>query len=149
MMQVCQKLRTSAVYNCIPVIMVSAKGKEENIVEGLRSGSNDYITKPFGREEILARIKAHLRFRDAVYAAAAEMAGERFIFGGRVSGVNGTQDYKRMSFHPPVPLSPLPLLDHGIAPTPSLHPAGPPAGPEKPRHADELASWMQVWESVK
>ena len=68
-------------YNCIPVIMVSAKGKEENIVEGLNSGSNDYITKPFGREEILARIKAHLRFRDAVYAAAAEMAGEWFVSG--------------------------------------------------------------------
>ena len=54
--------------------MVSAKSKEENIVEGLLSGSNGYLVKPFGRQEILARIESHLRFRDAVWRAG-DLAG--------------------------------------------------------------------------
>lgn len=54
--------------------MVSAKSKEEHIVEGLESGANDYVVKPFGRQEILARISAHLGFRNCVYEAG-ELAG--------------------------------------------------------------------------
>ena len=68
-LQVCRKLRKLYPYSCIPVIMVSAKSKEEHVVEGLTAGSNDYVVKPFGRQEILARITAHLRFRDNVYEA--------------------------------------------------------------------------------
>ncbi|GAX76781.1 hypothetical protein CEUSTIGMA_g4227.t1 [Chlamydomonas eustigma] len=64
---VCRKIQELYPLNCLPIIMVSAKSKEENIVEGLEAGSNDYLVKPFGRKEILARIKAHLRFRNAVY----------------------------------------------------------------------------------
>lgn len=37
----------------LPVIMVSAKSDEDNIVEGLRSGSNDFVRKPYQREELL------------------------------------------------------------------------------------------------
>ncbi|KAG2482178.1 hypothetical protein HYH03_018877 [Edaphochlamys debaryana] len=72
--EVCRKLREMYPLSCIPVIMISAKSKEEHIVEGLAAGSNDYVVKPFGRQEILARIAAHLRFRDTVYQAG-EMAG--------------------------------------------------------------------------
>ncbi|KAL6761671.1 chlamyopsin-5 [Haematococcus lacustris] len=72
--EVCRKLRELYPLSCIPVIMISAKSKEEHIVEGLAAGSNDYVVKPFGRQEILARISAHLRFRDSVYQAG-EMAG--------------------------------------------------------------------------
>ena len=61
--------------------MVSAKRAEEHIVEGLSSGSNDYIVKPFGRKEILARVAAHLEFRDSVYKAGEE-AGEVDCGGG-------------------------------------------------------------------
>ena len=60
--------------SCVPIIMISAKSKEEHIVEGLVAGSNDYVVKPFGRQEILARISAHLRFRDAAFKAG-EMVG--------------------------------------------------------------------------
>jgi len=45
----------------IPVIMVSAKGTEVNKVKGLNMGADDYITKPFGVLELIARIKANLR----------------------------------------------------------------------------------------
>jgi DNA-binding response OmpR family regulator len=40
----------------LPVIMVSAKSNEGNIVEGLRSGSNDFMRKPYQREELLVGI---------------------------------------------------------------------------------------------
>lgn len=48
--EVCRKLREMYPLSCIPVIMISAKSKEEHIVEGLAAGSNDYVVKPFGRQ---------------------------------------------------------------------------------------------------
>lgn len=48
-------------YFSIPVIMVSAKGKETDKVKGLNEGASDYLSKPFGIMELLARIKANLR----------------------------------------------------------------------------------------
>lgn len=48
-------------YSSIPVIMVSAKDKETDKVKGLNAGAADYISKPFGVMELLARIKANLR----------------------------------------------------------------------------------------
>lgn len=48
-------------YSSIPVIMVSAKGKETDKVKGLNEGASDYLSKPFGIMELLARIKANLR----------------------------------------------------------------------------------------
>ncbi len=48
-------------YSSIPVIMVSAKDKETDKVKGLNAGAADYISKPFGVMELLARIKANIR----------------------------------------------------------------------------------------
>ena len=45
----------------LPIIMLTAKGEEEDKVKGLNSGADDYITKPFSFPELLARIKALLR----------------------------------------------------------------------------------------
>lgn len=45
----------------MPVIMLTAKGQEEDIVKGLELGADDYVTKPFGIRELLARVKAFLR----------------------------------------------------------------------------------------
>jgi DNA-binding response OmpR family regulator len=45
----------------MPVIMLTAKGQEEDIVRGLELGADDYVTKPFGIRELLARVKAALR----------------------------------------------------------------------------------------
>lgn len=52
---------SSGQYSTIPVIMVSAKGGESDMVKGLNLGASDYIAKPFGVMELLARIKANLR----------------------------------------------------------------------------------------
>jgi DNA-binding response OmpR family regulator len=61
--EVVKKLRGEG--NPIPVIMLSARGAELDKVMGLELGAEDYITKPFGLAELLARVKAVLR-RDAI-----------------------------------------------------------------------------------
>ena len=58
-LQVCQKLR--ALENHTPVLMLTAKSEEFDKVMGLESGADDYITKPFGVREFIARVKAILR----------------------------------------------------------------------------------------
>ena len=45
----------------VPVLMLTAKGQELEKVQGLRSGADDYVTKPFGRQELVARVEALLR----------------------------------------------------------------------------------------
>jgi DNA-binding response OmpR family regulator len=45
----------------VPVIMLTARAEELDKVRGLRAGADDYVTKPFGRQELLARVEAHLR----------------------------------------------------------------------------------------
>ena len=48
-----------------PVIMLTARAEELDKVRGLRAGADDYVTKPFGRQELLARVEAQLRRRPA------------------------------------------------------------------------------------
>ena len=55
------RLKKEKATSHIPVIMVSAKGKEVSKVKGLNMGADDYIAKPFGVLELVARIKANLR----------------------------------------------------------------------------------------
>src|SRR6188768_2469101 len=45
----------------VPVVMLSARGRETDKVEALDAGADDYLTKPFGVEELLARVRAALR----------------------------------------------------------------------------------------
>lgn len=56
-----RRLRADKRYAAIPVIMATAKGSEFDKVKGLDSGADDYIAKPFGMLEMVARIKAVLR----------------------------------------------------------------------------------------
>jgi len=55
---VCNRLRD---VSDVPIIMLTAKDGERNIVEGLESGADDYVVKPFSMSELLARIRALLR----------------------------------------------------------------------------------------
>ena len=61
---VCKSLRRDKNFKNLPIIMLTAKGEEEDKVKGLESGVDDYITKPFGFNELMARIKALLRRSD-------------------------------------------------------------------------------------
>ncbi len=56
---VCQEIKKK--YPDIPVIILTAKGESTDIVNGLNLGADDYVTKPFVAEELLARVKARLR----------------------------------------------------------------------------------------
>ena len=56
-----KKIRSDATLEQIPVIMLTAKNMEEDKLEGLEDGADDYITKPFSVKEVLARITSVLR----------------------------------------------------------------------------------------
>ena len=60
-LDILRKLKANAATQDIPVIFLTAKGSEADKVTGLELGAEDYITKPFGVLELLARIKAALR----------------------------------------------------------------------------------------
>ena len=61
----CAKIRERFPLCAVPIIMVSAKSREENVIQGLSCGSNDYVTKPFSKLELLARIDTQLQLRMA------------------------------------------------------------------------------------
>lgn len=56
-----KKLRSNREYSSIPVIMLTAKDSEYDVVTGLDAGADDYVTKPFGMMALVSRIKAVLR----------------------------------------------------------------------------------------
>jgi DNA-binding response OmpR family regulator len=61
--EVCRLLRQQGMD--VPIIMLTAKGQEEDIIRGLELGADDYVTKPFSIRELLARSAAFLRRRNA------------------------------------------------------------------------------------
>jgi two-component system phosphate regulon response regulator PhoB len=63
-MEVCRRLRKDPATASIPVVMLTAKGEEADIVVGLEAGADDYVTKPFSQKVLLARIKTVLRRRE-------------------------------------------------------------------------------------
>jgi len=67
--EVCRILRKEM---NVPIIMLTAKGTEMDKVVGLEIGADDYVTKPFGTRELLARVRAHLRRTES---PAAESTG--------------------------------------------------------------------------
>jgi DNA-binding response OmpR family regulator len=59
--------------NSVPVIMLTAKGEENDRVRGLELGADDYVTKPFSPRELVSRVKAVLRRTDAASTSAHEV----------------------------------------------------------------------------
>jgi two-component system phosphate regulon response regulator PhoB len=64
-LEVCRMLKRDSHFSEIPIIMITAKGDEADIVAGLELGADDYIVKPFSGKVLLARIKAVLRRNDS------------------------------------------------------------------------------------
>jgi two-component system response regulator RegX3 len=73
---VCRELR--AALPELPVLMLTAQGSEQDVLEGFRVGADDYVTKPFSVAELLARVEALLRRS----GAGAEASPDPFEFGG-------------------------------------------------------------------
>ncbi|PLX80392.1 MAG: DNA-binding response regulator [Desulfuromonas sp.] len=62
-LEICRRLRDDEATAGLPIIMLTAKGEEEDVVRGLELGADDYITKPFSNKVLLARIQAVFRRR--------------------------------------------------------------------------------------
>ena len=77
-LSVLKKLRGSALWRELPVVMLTAKNAEYDRVVGLDAGADDYISKPFGMMELLARVRALLR-RTGMTPAGEHTVGELYV----------------------------------------------------------------------
>ena len=59
--EICKTLRKNNLLKDIPIIMLTAKGEEEDKLKGFQTGADDYVTKPFSQKELLARVNALLK----------------------------------------------------------------------------------------
>jgi two-component system alkaline phosphatase synthesis response regulator PhoP len=84
-LDVCRSLKNDPKTRQIPVVMLTAKGEETDIITGLELGADDYIVKPFSPKVLVARIKAVLRRKSAapVDESAPVAAGDIKIHPGR------------------------------------------------------------------
>ena len=73
--EVCRRLRRNSNTANVPIIMLTARGEEEDRVRGLETGADDYVTKPFSPRELVARVGAVLR------RVRPGLAGETLNFG--------------------------------------------------------------------
>ena len=75
-LETCKAIRAMPELTRLPIIMLTAKGEEQDIVQGLEAGADDYITKPFSPKILLARIHSLLRRSGAV---AKETTGNEVL----------------------------------------------------------------------
>lgn len=61
--EVCLKIREQYLPSELPIIMLTAKNRISDLVEGFQVGGNDYVTKPFSKDELLSRIRTHLEIK--------------------------------------------------------------------------------------
>ena len=62
-LEVCRRIKTDSRTSSVPIIMVTARGEEADVVSGLELGADDYVTKPFSPRVLVARMRAVLRRR--------------------------------------------------------------------------------------
>ena len=76
--EVCRKIREKS---NVPIIMLTARADEVDKVVGLEMGADDYVTKPFGNRELIARVKANLRRSDIAPVTNNEKDGNNQVYG--------------------------------------------------------------------
>ena len=86
--ELCDQIRS--LVDC-PIIFLTAKTQESDIVRGLGIGGDDYITKPFGTNELLARVNAHLRRDNREKKYAISISGIIFHINAKETEVNGNK----------------------------------------------------------
>ncbi|NQX29791.1 response regulator transcription factor [Microbacteriaceae bacterium VKM Ac-2854] len=100
--EVCRELRTRS---AVPIIMVTAKDSEVDIVVGLELGADDYVTKPYSTRELLARIRAVMRRR------IEEPTEERIVSAGPVKMDIERHTVEVNGVETPMPLKEFELLE--------------------------------------
>jgi two-component system, OmpR family, phosphate regulon response regulator PhoB len=116
-----RRLRKEAIYQEIPVILLTARGEEEDKVKGLEVGADDYMTKPFSPKELAARIRAVLRRAGKLTASDTitvgdlqlDMAQHRFSINNKLVEISPTE-FRMVQFfmtHPDKVFSRSQLLD--------------------------------------
>ncbi len=100
--EVCRQLRQQQLE--VPIVMLTAKGQESEIVDGLELGADDYVTKPFSIHELLARVKALLRRaakeESDIYQigdATLDVAGHKLTRNGEVIPLT-TKEYRLLAY---------------------------------------------------
>ena len=76
--EVCEKIREKYLPSELPVIMITAKNQLQDIVQGLSLGANDYLPKPFHKEELLARIKTQIDLHN-IFEVAGRFVPNEFL----------------------------------------------------------------------
>lgn len=97
--EVCRRLRRNSKSANVPIIMLTARGEEEDRIRGLETGADDYVTKPFSPRELVARVSAVLRrLRPAlagetlVYAdIELDSVAHKVVRGGQIVNVGPTE----------------------------------------------------------
>ncbi|WP_435979268.1 phosphate regulon transcriptional regulator PhoB [Psychrobacter sp. DM4] len=117
----CRMLKGDELLREIPVIMLTAKGDEDNKVHGLDAGADDYMTKPFSTRELISRIKAVLRRSSAlssempitIGALSLDNKSQRVSADGQLIDI-GPTEYRLLAFfmsHPERAYTRTQLLD--------------------------------------
>jgi phosphoserine phosphatase RsbU/P len=73
-LEICRRVRSTEAGKAIYIILVTARARKEDVIVGLNGGADDYITKPFDREELRARIRAGARIVELQSSLAERMA---------------------------------------------------------------------------
>ncbi|MBF0277697.1 MAG: AAA family ATPase [SAR324 cluster bacterium] len=95
--QTCRKIREKFSKGELPIILLTAKNRVDDLSQGLQAGANDYLTKPFSREELLARVEAHLQLKDSFQQMQENIALRREIQVRQQSEQQLTEDRLRLS----------------------------------------------------
>jgi len=86
-LSIAKQVRTFKRADELPIIFVTAKHQMQNLVAGFTAGGNDYITKPFSKEELLARVRAHITVVQLNRKHIESEAQKRLVFSELVCGV--------------------------------------------------------------
>lgn len=83
-LEICRRVRASE--KLVYIILLTARGAKENLIEGLRAGADDYLTKPFDKDELHARILVGLRVMK-LQAALAERVKKLELAANEISSL--------------------------------------------------------------
>ncbi len=103
--ELAKRLKKDDLYKELPIILLTARGEEEDKIRGLEIGADDYVTKPFSPKELIARIKAVLRrsgknFQEELLSVAGiklDVDKHRITVAGKVLDMSPTE-FKLMHF---------------------------------------------------